>query len=107
MNWKLNPRTGQMEPHTNPQRDIANSLVPIPIKDKLNDWLGILNVKPNVKIVYRTNQYLAIAFNGKWRLLGIITNMNAIQRHLQGPLVNFHDAWLNGIPIDEPKLKSN
>jgi hypothetical protein len=61
-------------------------------------------VRDGVKILYTNQFYLAISFQGKWRLLGLITNMPVIEKHLRGPLVNFHDAWLRGLSINEPKI---
>lgn len=91
-----------MEPRDTPQKEIWESLVPaakIP-----NEWMGMRTVREGVKIVYTNQFYLAMSFGGKWRLLGIIKNMPVIEKHLRGPLVNFHDAWLRGTPIDEPKF---
>lgn len=102
MNWKLNDKTGMMEPHETPQREICKALVPatqIP-----NDWIGMRTVRDGVKILYTRQFYLAMSFSGKWRILGIIKNMSVIEKHLRGPRVNFHDAWLRGTPIDEPKF---
>lgn len=102
MNWKLNNKTGIMEPHETPQKEISDSLVPatqIP-----NAWMGMRTVKAGVKILYTNQFYLAMSFSGKWRLLGIIKNMSVIEKQLHGPRVNFHDAWLEGTPINEPNF---
>jgi hypothetical protein len=67
-------------------------------------WFGMRTVRDGVKIINNNQFYLAISFQGKWRLLGLITNMPVIEKHLRGLLVNFHDAWLRGLPIDNPKI---
>jgi len=102
MNWKLNPRTGMMEQTISPSKEIAKALAPI--GEIPNTWMAIKTIRENAKICVNRHSYLAVKLNGKWRLLGIITNMSAIEKHLSGPLVNFHDAWLRGTPIDEPKF---
>ena len=102
MNWKFNPKTGIMEPNDTPQKEIERALVPV--QGRIPEWHGMRTVRDGVKILHTSQFYLAISFQGKWRLLGIIKNMPAIEKHLRGPLVNFHDAWLRGTPIDEPKL---
>lgn len=91
-----------MEPHETPQKEIERALVPV--TQIPSDWMGMRTVRDGVKILYTSQFYLAISFKGKWRLLGIIKNMSAIEKHLRGPIVNFHDAWLRGTPIDEPKF---
>ena len=91
-----------MEPHETPQKEIERALVPI--QGRIPEWHGMRTVRDGVKILYTSQFYLAISFQGKWRLLGIITNMPVIEKHLRGSLVNFHDAWLRGTPINEPKL---
>lgn len=105
MNWKLNPRTGQMEPKITPQQEISKALAPI--GQIPTEWIGIKTLREGVKICLNKHTYLAMSFNHQWRLLGIITNMSTIEKHLRGPLVNFHDAWLRGKQIDEPKYKLN
>ena len=102
MNWKMNPRTGMMEPKISPTKEIAKSLAPmgqIP-----NAWIAIETPREDAKICINHHSYLAIKFNGKWRLLGIITNMQTIRKYLREPLVNFHDAWLRGKDIIKPEL---
>ena len=101
MNWKLNPRTGQMEPTISPSKEIEKALIPLREEPK---WLGMRTIRDGVKIMYNNQFYLAISFQGKWRLLGLITNMPVIEKYLRGPLVNFHDAWLRGLPINDPKI---
>lgn len=98
----MNDKTGMMEPHETPQREIEHALAPV--TQIPNNWMGMRTVRDGVKILYTKQFYLAMSFSGKWRLLGIIKNMPAIEKHLRGPLVNFHDAWLRGTPIDEPKF---
>ena len=98
----MNPRTGMMEPKISPTKEIAKSLAPmgqIP-----NAWIAIETPREDAKICINYHSYLAIKFNGKWRLLGIITNMQTIRKYLREPLVNFHDAWLRGKDINKPEL---
>ena len=102
MNWKLSNKTGMMEIHKTPQKEICEALVPV--AQIPNGWMGMRTVKDGVKILYTNQFYLAMSFSGKWRLLGIIKNMSVIEKQLHGPRVNFHDAWLRGTPIDEPKF---
>ena len=73
MNWKLNPKTGCMEQVVSPAKEIEKALAPI---GDIPEWSGIHYVKKNAIILYNRDAYLAIAFNGQWRLLGIITNMH-------------------------------
>lgn len=103
MKWELDNRTGIMIPKKeDPSKEISKAI--LPDHNAKRNWIGMRTVRDDVKICYDTNYYLAIRFNGQWRMLGIITNMSVIQRHLSGALANFHDAWLKGQPIDEPKL---
>jgi hypothetical protein len=102
MNWKMNPRTGMMEPKISPAKEIAKALAPV--EQIPNGWITIETLREDAKICINYHSYLAIKFKGKWRLLGRITNMPVIEKHLRGPLVNFHDAWLRGLPIDEPEF---
>lgn len=88
-----------------PCTEIAKAL--IPIHKDIPEWTGIRYVGENAAIVYNRDSYLAVCLNGQWRLLGIITNMWTIQKHLTRPLVNFHDAWSRGLRINKPKLKQN
>lgn len=101
MNWKMNPKTGRMEQVVPPAKEIEKALIPVREEPK---WLGMRTIRDGVKIINNSQFYLAISFQGKWRLLGLITNMPVIEKHLRGPLVNFHDAWLRGLPIDNPKI---
>lgn len=101
MNWKLNPKTGRMEPTISPSKEIEKALIPVREEPK---WFGMRTIRDGVKIINNNQFYLAISFQGKWRLLGLITNMPVIEKHLRGPLVNFHGAWLRGLPIDNPKI---
>ena len=101
MNWKVNPRTGQMEPKISPSAEIQKKIIPVPPIEK---WISMRTVREGVKICYNKNYYLAMCFNGQWRLLGIIADMPTIEKYLRGPLVNFHDAWLRGHKIDEPEF---
>lgn len=101
MNWKMNPKTGRMEQVVSPAKEIEKALIPLreePI------WFGMRTIRDGVKIIHNRQFYLAISFQGKWRLLGLITNMPVIEKYLRGPLVNFHDAWLRGLPINDPKI---
>ena len=101
MNWKMNPKTGRMEQVVSPAKEIEKALIPLREEPK---WHGMRIVRDGVKILYTNQFYLALSFQGKWRLLGLITNMPVIEKHLRGPLVNFHDAWLRGLSINEPKF---
>ena len=101
MKWKLNPKTGCMEQVVSPAKEIEKALAPI---GDIPEWSGIHHVKKNAIILYNRDAYLAIAFNGQWRLLGIITNMHTIEKYLRRPLVDFHNAWLRGTPINKPEL---
>lgn len=110
MNWKMNPKTGRMEQVVSPAKEIEKALIPlrdekalIPLRDEPK-WHGMRIVRDGVKILYTDQYYLAVSFNGKWRLLGLIANMPVIEKYLRAPLVNFHDAWLKGVSIDEPKI---
>lgn len=102
MNWKLNPRTGMMEQTISTAKEISKALAPV--GQIPNTWMAIKTIRENAKICVNRHSYLAISFQGKWRLLGLITNMPVIEKYLRGPLVNFHDAWLRGLPIDNPKF---
>ena len=101
MNWKMNPRTGHMEPTISPSKEIEKALIPVREEPK---WFGMITVRDGVKIINNNQFYLAISFQGKWRLLGVINNMGIVRKYLNGPLVNFHNAWLKGLPINEPKI---
>ena len=102
MNWKLNPRTGMMEPTISTAKEISKALAPVgQIPDA---WMAIETIRENAKICVNYHSYLAMKFNGKWRLLGIITNMQTIRKHLSGSLVEFHDAWLRGKDINKPEF---
>ena len=101
MNWKMNPRTGHMEPTISPSKEIEKALIPVREEPK---WFGMRTARDGVKIINNSQFYLAISFQGKWRLLGLINNMGVIEKHLREPLVNFHNAWLKGLPINEPKI---
>ena len=101
MNWKFNPKTGRMEPTISPSKEIERAVIPMREEPK---WSGLNTVRENMKILYGEYYYLAVSFQGKWRLLGVINNMGIVRKYLNGPLVNFHDAWLKGLPINEPKI---
>ena len=102
MNWKMNPKTGQMEPQVSPAKEIAKALAPmgqIP-----TTWMAIETLRADAKICVNQHCYLAIKMKNEWRLLGIITNMSTIKKYLRGPLVDFYDAWLRGKPINKPEF---
>lgn len=102
MNWKFNPKTGQMEPQKKPAIDNAVSHV----QAFTPEWVNVRTLREGLKVCYDGRlYYLAVCFNGKWRILGTIRNMNEIQMAARGPLTVFHDQWLRGIPTDNPKAK--
>ncbi|MBQ2175588.1 MAG: hypothetical protein II453_11175 [Alphaproteobacteria bacterium] len=102
MKWKLTPKTGHIVPTLSAAKEISKALAPV--GQIPNEWVTIETLRENAKICINYHSYLAIKFNGKWRLLGIITNMQTIRKYLREPLVNFHDTWLRGLPIDNPKI---
>jgi len=97
----MNPRTGHMEQVVSPAKEIEKALIPVREEPK---WFGMTTVRDGVKIINNNQFYLAISFQSKWRLLGVINNMGIVRKYLNGPLVNFHNAWLKGLPINEPKI---
>lgn len=42
------------------------------------------------------HRHLIVHINCQWRDCGIITDMSTVNRHLNGPLTNFHLAWVRG-----------
>lgn len=96
MKYELDPRTGMMKPKVDPQTEITNALRRANPSDKWN------NVRhPREQIIIADN-HLIVCINCEWRDCGIIANLSAINRYISGPIVNFYNAWRNGIKVDRP-----
>ena len=104
MQWKFNPKTGRMEPKESAAKQISKSIIKTPQKELI--WVSVRTIRDGLKLCFDGNYYYAaVRFNGQWRIIGAVTNMNAFMQSARGPLVDFHNAWLAGNPISEPKNK--
>lgn len=99
MKYKLNPRTGHMEPVETSQDRIAKALRRDASVTQNTEWTKVDRVRENAAIAHLNgNQYLCMNLNGQWRCCGRIIDGYTISAMLRGALVDFHQAWQSGVP---------
>ena len=100
MSYKVNPRTGLLEPKANPEAEIEKAVIrkcPAP-EESISATIKTIRNGLYILICGGTN-YLVVELQGQPRVCGVIRDMQTIQRHASGPLVNFHRVWANGFQM--------
>lgn len=101
MKYKFNPKTGQMDAVQPMYKQIEKAVAPQ--RTSAPKWESVRTLRENIKLCFDGRHYhVAVCFKGQWRDIGVVTDINAIMSAARGPLVEFHTAWLRGIPIDNP-----
>lgn len=108
MKFKMNPRTGHMEPVKDPAREIQDAVRRDASIEKGHRFGQATVIRDGLAMCSENgNTYCAVRTNGQWRCLGRVVNLQAIKKASYGPLTDFHLAWQSGTEIADPTSRDD
>lgn len=108
MKYEFNPKTGGMTPKQDPQKDILNAVrhdAAIENGHLFTDYRVIRDGL--IMATENGNHYCVVFFNGSWRCIGRVVNLQAIRSASYGPRINFFLAWQSGTPVVKPSSQDD